>query len=225
MPSDSEHSDWYRDIIASYDTVAEQYAVDYFNELGRKPFDRALLAKFAGLIPKGSGRVCDIGCGPGHIARHLAELGLDAMGVDISPAMVDVARRLNPSLTFEQGDMLRLRFSDSTFAGITAFYSLIHIERTQTSEALAELFRVLRKGGQLLISFHGGEGEVHVDQYHSQSERHGPKIALHVTFFSLEEMRRRVEAVGFSIEESLDRDPYEFEYPSRRGYILARKPE
>ena len=86
MPSDSEHSDWYRDIIASYDTVAEQYAVDYFNELGRKPFDRALLAKFAGLIPKGSGRVCDIGCGPGHIARHLAELGLDAMGVDISPS-------------------------------------------------------------------------------------------------------------------------------------------
>ncbi len=108
MPSDSEHSDWYRDIIASYDTVAEQYAVDYFNELGRKPFDRALLAKFAGLIPNGSGRVCDIGCGPGHIARHLAELGLDAMGVDISPSMVDVARRLNPSLTFEQGDMLRL---------------------------------------------------------------------------------------------------------------------
>ena len=225
MAADSEHSDWYRDIIASYDKVAEQYAVDYFDELGRKPFDRALLAKFAGLIPKGSGRVCDIGCGPGHIARHLAELRLDAMGVDVSPSMIDVARRLNPALTFEQGDMLRLQFPDSTFAGITAFYSLIHIERARVSESLAELFRVLSKGGHLLISFHAGEGEVHVDQYHSQSEQHGPKIALHVTFFSLEEMRRNVEVAGFSIEESPDREPCEFEYPSRRGYILARKPD
>ena len=224
MAEDPQDLNWYSDIIASYDAVAEQYALDYFNELARKPFDRRLLTRFAGLIPA-NGRICDIGCGPGQIARFLAELGADTMGVDISQSMIETARGLNPGLTFEQGDMLRLQYPDSTFAGITAFYSLIHIERARIPEALAELCRVLAGGGHLLISFHAGEGEVHVDQYHSQSQQDGPKVALHVTFFGLEEMWRNVEGAGFTLEESLDREPYDFEYPSRRAYILARKPE
>jgi ubiquinone/menaquinone biosynthesis C-methylase UbiE len=224
MADDSQLHGWYRDIVASYDTVAEQYALDYFDELSRKAFDRELLVRFVGMVPR-SGRVCDIGCGPGQIARFLAEHGADAMGIDISQSMVDTARRLNPGLVFERGDMLRLDYPDSTFAGITAFYSLIHIERVRVPEALAELFRVLGRGGQLLASFHAGEGEVHVDQYHGHGQQEGPKVALHVTFFGLEEMRRNIEAAGFAIEESLDREPYEFEYPSRRAYILARKPE
>src|SRR5580658_5259504 len=87
MPDDAL-ADWYRDIVASYDTVAEQYAADYYDELSRKPFDRELLAKFASLIPQhGHDRIADIGCGPGHVARYLSSLGLDAMGVDISQSM------------------------------------------------------------------------------------------------------------------------------------------
>lgn len=224
MADDPQHRDWYGDIAASYDAVAEHYAADYADELSRKPFDRELLTRFAGLIPR-SGRVCDIGCGPGQIARFLAELGLDAMGLDVSQAMVEVARRLNPGMTFERGDMLNLQFADAGLAGITAFYSLIHIERARVSDAFAELHRVLGTGGHMLISFHAGEGEAHVDQYYSHDNREGPKVALHVTFFSLEEMQRNVEAAGFIIEERLDREPYQFEYPSRRAYILARKPE
>lgn len=224
MVDDSQYRDWYSDIAGSYDTVAELYAADYFDELSRKPFDRELLTRFAGLVPR-SGRVCDIGCGPGQIARFLAELGLDAMGVDVSQGMIDTARRLNPGLVFERGDMLHLEFPDSSFAGITAFYSLIHIDRTRISDALAELFRILGEGGHLLISFHAGQGEAHVDHYYSHGKQDGPRIALHVTFFGLEEMQRGIESAGFLIEERLDREPYEFEYPSRRAYILARKPQ
>src|ERR1022692_3312524 len=128
MPRDDGRSDWYEGIVATYDAIAEQYAADYFDELCRKPFDRELLTKFAQLIPP-RGRVCDMGCGPGHVARYLAGLGLDPLGVDISESMVAVARRLNPRLQFQQGDMLRLQFADESFAGIAAFYSLIHIDR------------------------------------------------------------------------------------------------
>jgi ubiquinone/menaquinone biosynthesis C-methylase UbiE len=216
--------DWYRDIVVSYDTVAEQYAADYYDELSRKPFDRELLAKFASLTPK-HGRVADIGCGPGHVARYLSSLGLDAIGVDISQSMIEVARRLNPGLSFEQCDMFSLPFGDASFAGISAFYSLIHIERPRVPEALGELFRVLSTGGHILLAFHAGKGEVHVDQYHSQGKQECPKVALHVTFFEIGEFEQYLEAAGFKIEESLDREPYEFEYPSRRAYILARKPD
>lgn len=214
--------DWYRDIVASYDTVAEQYAADYYDELSRKPFDRELLTKFAGLMPKG-GRVADIGCGPGHVARYLADLGVNTMGVDISQSMVEVARKLNPGLRVEQGDIFHLPLGDASLAGIVAFYSLIHIERSRVPEALRELFRALSAGGYILLSFHAGEGEAHVDQYHSHSQQELPKIALHVTFFDIGEFVPYLQTAGFKVEESLEREPYEFEYPSRRAYILARK--
>jgi ubiquinone/menaquinone biosynthesis C-methylase UbiE len=222
MPDEHQQRDWYRDIATSYDAIAELYAADYADELSRKPFDRELLAQFAELICQG-GRVCDMGCGPGHLARHLAELGLDAMGVDVSPAMLEVARRLNPNLRFEHSDMLRLPFPDGNFAGIAAFYSIIHIERLRVTDALGELFRVLQSGGHLLLSFHVGEGEVHRDEYYSQSGQKGPPIAFHATLFAIDEMEGYLEDAGFQVEESLDREAYEFEYPTRRAYILARR--
>lgn len=213
---------WYADIVSTYDTIAEQYAVDYFDELSRKPFDRELLTKFAALIPQG-GLVCDMGCGPGHLARFLSDLGVNVIGVDVSRAMVETARRLNPELAFEQGDMLRLSFAEESFAGIAAFYSLIHIDRSRVPKVLAELHRVLANNGSLFISFHLGEGEVHRDELHGHDGETGPKIAFHATLFGIEEMIRFLESAGLAVEEKLEREPYDFEYPSRRGYILARK--
>jgi ubiquinone/menaquinone biosynthesis C-methylase UbiE len=218
----TKRGDWYDDIVSTYDTVAEQYATDYFDELSRKPFDRELLTKFAALIPEG-GLACDMGCGPGHLARFLANLGVEVIGIDVSRSMIEVARRLNPELAFEQGDMLRLPFADDSFAGIVAFYSLIHIDRSRVPEALAELRRVLSKTGPLLISFHLGEGEIHVEEFHGHRSQTGQKIAFHATLFEMDEMTRFLESAGFAVEEKLTREPYEFEYPSQRGYILARK--
>lgn len=216
MPADSESRDWYRDVIASYDTVAEEYATHYFDELSRKPFDCQLLTKFSQLTPEG--RICDLGCGPGHLARFLSELGLDVLGVDVSQAMIQVARRLNPGLVFEQGDMLRLQFPDASFAGIAAFYSLIHIERLRLRQVLEELFRVLAPGGRLLSSFHVGEGEVHPEEFLGQN------VSFHASFFGIEEMTENLTEAGFLIEETFNRAPYEFEYPSQRAYLLTRKP-
>jgi SAM-dependent methyltransferase len=208
---------WDRDVAAAYDEVAEEYTSHFFDELSSKPFDRSLLAKFAQLTPEGR-PVCDVGCGPGHIARFLSDLGADVLGVDISPAMVTIARGLNPTLAFEQGDILRLQFPDASFAGIAAFYSIIHIERSRLPQALEELFRVLAPGGRLLASFHVGEGEIHREEFL------GRNVSFHATFFGIEEMTVNLAEAGFLIEETLERPPYEFEYPSRRAYILARKP-
>lgn len=218
MASDSERLDWYRDVVFSYDSVAEEYASHFFDELSNKPFDRELLTRFAESMPQG-GQACDLGCGPGHVARFLFERGVDVLGVDISAAMVAVAGRLNPGLPFEQGDMLRLKFPEGRFAGIVAFYSLIHIDRSRVPQALRELLRVLTAGGRLLVAFHVGEGEIHREEFLGRS------VCFHASFFGIEEMKTSLKAAGFLIEETLSRDPYEFEYPSQRAYILARKPD
>jgi trans-aconitate methyltransferase len=56
---------------ATYDAVAAAYSAAFENELDTKPLDRALLTAFTELI--GTGIVCDVGCGPGHVTRFLAE--------------------------------------------------------------------------------------------------------------------------------------------------------
>ncbi len=102
------------ELRASYDQVAETYADTFFDELDRKLFDRELLDAYAERT-QDRGLVLDIGCGPGHIARYLHERGVEVAGVDLSPEMVEVARRLNPGLRFDVGDMGALDVEDAAW--------------------------------------------------------------------------------------------------------------
>lgn len=79
----------------SYDATADDYAEWIRDELAAKPFDRAVLAVFAELV---RGPVADVGCGTGRITAHLAGLGVDVAGVDLSPGMLAAARRTYPHL-------------------------------------------------------------------------------------------------------------------------------
>src|SRR5262245_55809045 len=147
VPDPKATPEW--DNPGSYAKIASNYAEEFFDELTRKPFDRERLGRFAFEL-RGKGRVCDVGTGPGQIAAYLAARGADAFGLDISEAMLREARRLCPNLQFVCGDMLALPFADGSLAGSTAFYSIIHVKRTQAVAALREMRRVLRPGGDLL---------------------------------------------------------------------------
>src|SRR5688500_9188380 len=162
--------------------------------------------------------VCDVGCGPAHVARYLHERGVKVIGVDLSPAMVEQARLLNPGLDIQQGDMLCLDVPDESWAGIVAFYSLIHIPRTSVARALSELGRCLRPGGRLLMAFHIGDEVMHLE------ELWGHPVKMDFIFFRTDEMLGYLSEAGFDVEEALERDPYpDVEDPSRRAYILAFK--
>jgi ubiquinone/menaquinone biosynthesis C-methylase UbiE len=206
------------DIQRSYDSVAQEYADEIYAELADKPFERELLDRFAKRV--GSGRVCDLGCGPGQIARYLRDRGVDVFGLDLSAGMLAQARRLNPEIEFVQGSMLALALGSETLDGITAFYSIIHIPRQQVVSALSEMRRVLKPGGCLLITFHLGTEDTHHD------ELFGRPVKLDVAYFTTMEMSGYLLAAGFRVEESLERDPYapEIEYQSRRGYLLTSRP-
>lgn len=62
-------------ICESYDRIADEYASRIFKELKHKPLDRELLNRFASEVA-GHGEVCDMGCGPGHVARYLHDVGV-----------------------------------------------------------------------------------------------------------------------------------------------------
>ena len=70
------------DCQSSYDRIAEEYTSRIAGELEHKPLDRMLLDEFAARL-KGAGRVCELGCGPGHVARYLHDRGVNIFGIDL----------------------------------------------------------------------------------------------------------------------------------------------
>ena len=165
----------------SYDLVADEYVRRIFEELQYKPLDRQLLDRFAVRV-RDVGAACDMGCGPGHVARYLHQQGVQMCGIDLSVEMVKRARRLTPAVEFRQGDMIGLDVPDQTWAGIAAFYSIIHIHRGDVTRALGELRRVLRPNGILLLAFHVGDDTIHLDEWWGQ------KVCVDFFFFRSAEM-------------------------------------
>ena len=205
-------------IRESYDRLAEEYARRIANELEHKPLDRELLDRFA-RATEGRGEVCDMGCGPGHVARHLHDAGANVFGLDLSPGMVEQARKLNPHIPFREGNMMALDIADDTLAGVAAFYAIVNIPRQSLPLVFREIKRALRPGGLLLLAFHAGDEVIH------EEELWGQKISMDFSLFPTPVIKSDLESAGFVVEEIIERPPYpDVEYPSYRAYIFARKP-
>jgi SAM-dependent methyltransferase len=207
-----------RTIRSSYDTIANEYAKRIGGELAHKPFDCQLLDSFAEQV-KDQGVVADLGCGPGMVAQYLHERGVDVLGIDMSPRMLERATQLHPDVEFRREDFTRLPVLDHEWAGIVALYSMIHVPREDVPSVLRDFYRVLQPGGLMLLGFHLGSEIRHA------SDWWGLPVDLDFVFFEMSEMLSHVWGVGFDSELHVERDPYpEIELQTRRGYILARKP-
>lgn len=155
---DAHPDDWLADTRTSYDTVADSYAAQMREALARAPFARAALNAFTEEVRDGDGGpVADIGCGPGHVTAYLDASGLDVFGIDLSPVMIEAARREHPGLRFDVGTMTALELADACLAGLLAFWSLVHVPDDAIPVVLREFRRVLRPEGRLLLGFHAGD--------------------------------------------------------------------
>jgi ubiquinone/menaquinone biosynthesis C-methylase UbiE len=209
---------WLDDTRTSYDTVAVSYAGMLREALAEEPFQRGILALFAELVhARGSGPVADIGCGPGRITGHLQSIGLDAFGIDLSPAMIDVARQDHPGLRFEVGSMTDLHLADNSVTGLLAWFSLIHVPDEEVPTVLTEFRRVLRPGGPLLLGFHAGKGtELKTQGYGG----HPMKVFVHRR--STAQIAAWLTTAGFTVEAEMTHRPAP---TTEGGFVFAHHPD
>jgi len=92
----------------------------------------------------------DVGCGEGRFCRMLAERGIGTVGIDPTEALIDEARRRDPPGDYRIGRAEQLDFPDASFDLVVSYLTLIDIP--DLTRAIAEMARVLRPGGSLLIA-------------------------------------------------------------------------
>lgn len=208
-----------KNIIDCYDKTAQAYADKFGDELSHKHLDKILLQSFAA-ENKSNGKVIDLGCGPGQTTRFLYDCGItDIIGTDISPSMIEVAKQIHPSISFEVADMLQLQYADRSFGSAIAFYAIVHFDYEQVKIALKEIKRVLKEKGQFLFSFHIGEETVHLDNFLEQP------VNINFNFFDTTKIIALLTEVGFELIDVIERQPYvNVEYPTQRAYIWVSAP-
>jgi SAM-dependent methyltransferase len=146
-------------VRASYDRVADNYVAMGVGDLTPTPWLRAALTAFAEDV-RHLGPVLDVGCGPGIVTGFLSGLGVDASGVDLSPRMVEHARRLHPGVRFEVASATELQLEDAGLGGVLGWWSLFNLPRDVLPGVLASFARALLPGGQLLLGTHVGDGDL-----------------------------------------------------------------
>lgn len=207
-----------KNVRDNYDALAENYAAQFRNEMDKKPFDRKMLDWLIEKV-ENLGIICDMGCGPGQIAGYLHSRGAAVCGIDLSPEMIRQARRLNSEISFKTGDMLNLdKIADDSFGGIAAFYSIVNVPPELILQVFREMRRILRPSGVLLVAFHIGQEKIHIEEMLNK------KVSLDFYLFKTEEIKNHLQAAGFELEETIERDPYSetVEHQSQRAYVFAR---
>lgn len=189
------------------------------------------------LAPAG-GAWAEVACGPGLIARGLAAKVGRVIGVDLTQAMLDLGQQeaAHAGLTtvaFTRGDALRLPFADGALDGAVTRFSLHHIPAP--GRCVAELARVVRPGGWVLIGDHVTSADGAAAAWHQEIERlrdpsHWASLTpamlhAHCERAGLRPVAERVAPFTLDYEEWLTRGS---DGPTARAVIdglLAERPE
>ncbi|MFD5752165.1 class I SAM-dependent methyltransferase [Streptomyces sp. NPDC127033] len=207
-----------RDTREGYDKIARDYAETFPTMLVDGPLGTAMLTAFAELIKgAGGGPVVEVGSGAGRVTGFLHSLGVRLSGIDLSPAMLALARRDHPELRFDEGSMTALDLPDGSLTGLLAWYSVIHVPPESHPEVFAEFHRVLAPGGHLLIAFQVGDAPLRF------TEAFGHTVSLDFHRLSPDRVTEGLEKAGFRMDARLVREPSGTEKVPQ-AYLLAHRP-
>jgi SAM-dependent methyltransferase len=189
--------------------VYERQAAAYDAQRSRALFEARWLARFAACLPPG-GRVLDLGCGAGEpIARWFMAEGYAVTGVDVSAAMLEIARTRWPGGDWRRADMRTLDLGEA-FDGIVAWDSFFHLSPDDQRACIARMARHLATRGALLLT-------VGPDAAEAEGTVGGEPV-YHASL-SPAEYAACLEAAGMRLTGFLAEDPE----TDRHSVLMARK--
>jgi cyclopropane fatty-acyl-phospholipid synthase-like methyltransferase len=146
-------------VSIGYDKVSEVYRSDDDNDAKRTRWCRRILE----LCPN-SKTALDIGCGCGiPVCKYFSEHGLQTVGIDISQRQIARAKKLASQATYICNDYLRT--DDSQYDIITAFYSIIHIDRTLHKRVFKKIYNQLSESGMAIVTVGHDKWEGYEDNW------------------------------------------------------------
>lgn len=144
-------------------------AADLFHRLAGLYRDRYMdqsafadaLDTFISRLPVPAPRILDVGCGPGNISRYLLDRLPQAAltGIDLAPAMVDLARQANPTAHFTVMDCRQITRLSGPFHGIICGFCTPYLSSAETEQLIADAMQLLVPGGLLYLSTMEGPPE------------------------------------------------------------------
>ena len=200
-------------VAAAYDRIADRYG-EWGAGVTADPRD-VMVSRFAGLLADGA-RVLDLGCGSGlPSTRQLAER-FSVVGVDISPAQIERARRNVPGAEFIEADITELDVADGSFDGVVSLYAVSHVPREEHATLYARMFAWLRPGGLLLANLGAADAPDWTGEWLG--------VPMFFSSHDAEENRRLLRAAGFQLEVDEVLTTHEPEGDVSFLWVLARKP-
>jgi demethylmenaquinone methyltransferase/2-methoxy-6-polyprenyl-1,4-benzoquinol methylase len=131
-----------------FDGVAQHYdRTNSVLSMGNSFIWRA--ATVRAVAPQAGERILDIAAGTGTSSAALAKSGAEVVAADFSAGMIEVGRRKHPNIVFVEADAMALPFKANEFDAVTISFGLRNIE--DPKKALAEMYRVLKPGGRLVV--------------------------------------------------------------------------
>jgi ubiquinone/menaquinone biosynthesis C-methylase UbiE len=205
----------------AYDVLAEAYATHLPDTRAEAEADLAMVDAFAAAVRQDDDpRVLDAGCGAGRMSAYLAARGCLVEGVDLSPGMVAVARRDHPAPRFEVGSLTELPCAEAEFAGVMLWYSAIHTPPSHQPAIFAEVARVLRPGGHVLVATQSGEG---VRDVAPSYRRLGFDVVLERHLYTADAVAALLADAGLAEVQRLER-PAQGSERDDQAVVLARAP-
>ena len=176
--------------MAVFDSIAGSYDSWYESKLGTFVDKVETDLAFKLFKVKKGMKVLDIGCGTGNFSIKLAEMGCEVVAVDVSEDMLDIARKKvhDKGLAIELRfmDVYSLEFKDECFDAVFSMAAFEFIKEPE--KAMGEIFRVVKKGGQVLIGTINRDsewGELYLSKEFQQNT-----VFKHADFKTLDDMKK-----------------------------------
>jgi SAM-dependent methyltransferase len=178
--------------IAEYQATAEGFRIGTWDHDVSQNRNALISA-----MPNNPGRILDFGCGPGRDLMAFKTLGHEAIGLDATPAFVEMAKQITGCEVWQQ-NFLNLNLPNQYFDGVFANASLIHVPQASMENVLRDLYNCLVVGGAIVMSLARGTGEGF------ESRMTGDR---YTSFWEYETMLPYLENAGFTIDHHYYRPP------------------